>query len=85
MNITLNVSSSTAGMEAEASSYRLKFSREEFLKLVDIAKPRIIYRRGKNHIFAFDGFVMYSQECRNEDFGVPILEAAEFSNYSWST
>jgi hypothetical protein len=48
--------------ESPASSYRLKFSREEFLKLVDIAKPRVIYRRGKNHIFAFDGFVMYSQE-----------------------
>ena len=29
--------------EAHASGYRLKFDREEFLQLVDIAKPRIIY------------------------------------------
>ena len=81
----MNGSASTTGMEAEASSYRLKFSRKEFLKLVEIAKPHIIYRRGKNHLFAFDGFVMYSQECKNEDFGVTILDTLEFSNYSWAT
>jgi hypothetical protein len=69
----------------QASGYRLKFNREEFLKLVEIAKPRIIYRRGKNHIFAFDGFVMYSQRCSDEDFTAPIIPAIEFSNYSWET
>ena len=74
-----------AGSENPASSYRLKFSREEFLKLVDIAKPRVIYRRGKNHLFAFDGFVMYSQDCRDEDFRAKIIDAIEFSNYSWAT
>jgi len=66
-------------------SYRLKFRREEFLQLVEIAKPRVVYRCGKNHLFAFDGFVMYSQECRDEDFRVKILDSIEFSNYSWST
>ncbi|MCX6647883.1 MAG: hypothetical protein NTV61_00610 [Candidatus Bathyarchaeota archaeon] len=74
-----------AGSESQASSYRLKFSREEFLKLVDIAKPRVIYRRGKNHLFSFDGFVMYSQDCRDEDFRAKIIDAIEFSNYSWAT
>ena len=71
--------------ESLASSYRLKFDRDEFLKLVDIARPRIIYKRGKNHIFAYDGFVMYSQECKDEDFGVTIIDSIEFSNYTWST
>jgi hypothetical protein len=33
----------------DASSYRVKFSREQFLDLVDIAKPKIIYR-GKRRI-----------------------------------
>jgi hypothetical protein len=71
--------------EAHASGYRLKFDREEFLQLVEIAKPRIIYRRGKNHLFAYDGFVMYSQKCSDEDFKAKILHAIEFSNYSWET
>jgi len=35
-----------------ASSYRVKFRREEFLELVDIAKPRIIYQRGRMHFLA---------------------------------
>jgi len=67
------------------SSYRVKFRRGEFLELVGIAEPGIIYRRGKNHFFAFDGFVMYSQECVDGDFSQKILEAIEFSNYSWQT
>jgi len=71
--------------ESHASGYRLKFDRDEFLKLVNIAKPRIIYRRGKNHLFAFDGFVMYSQRCRDEDFTATIIDTIEFSNYSWET
>ena len=67
------------------SSYRVKFRRKEFLELVDIAKPKIIYRRGKNHFFAFDGFAMYSQECNDGDFSQKILNTIEFSNSSWQT
>ena len=74
-----------ASTENAASGYRLKFRREEFLRLVDIAKPRIIYRRGKNHIFAFEGFVMYSQDCRDSDFSAMIIDTLEFSNWSWAT
>ncbi len=79
---------STGAAAAEAthsSSYRLKFRRAEFLRLVDIAMPKIIYRRGKNHIFAFDGFVVYSQECSDQDFRAQVIEAIEFSNYQWQT
>ena len=43
------------------SSYRVKFHRNEFLQLVDIAKPKIIYRRKKNHFFAYDSFLIDSQ------------------------
>ena len=74
-----------AAAAAHTSSYRVKFKRREFLELVEIAKPRIIYRRGKNHFFAFDGFVMYSQECEDGDFRQKILESMEFSNTSWQT
>jgi hypothetical protein len=77
-----------AAAAAHSSSYRLKFQKKEFLELVDIAKPDIIYKRGKNHIFAFDGFVMYSQECEDEDLVVKhahVIETIEFSNSTWQT
>ena len=66
------------------SSYRVKFRGEEFLELVKIAKPKILYHRGRMHFFAFDGFVMYTFECQDCDFKQQILHAIEFSNQAWS-
>jgi len=66
------------------SSYRVKFRRKEFLELVDVAKPRIIYHRKRMHFFAFEGFVMYTFECDDGDFSQKVMEAIEFSNYQWS-
>ena len=67
-----------------SSSYRVKFRRKEFLELVEIAQPNIIYHRRRMHFFAFDGFVMYSFEFDDRDFSQRIIEAIEFSNYQWS-
>ena len=67
------------------SSYRVKLERAEFLELVDIARPRIIYHRRKYHFFAFDGFVIYTAECQNSDFSARVIEAVELSNEPWST
>jgi len=75
--------SSTAS-SARASSYRVKFKREEFLELVQIASPQIIYQRGRMHFFAYDGFVMYTFQCEDNDFSQKVLHAVEFSNYTWS-
>ena len=66
------------------SSYRVKFERKEFLELVEIAKPRMIYRVRRIHFFAYDGFVMYSFKCEDRDFSQPVMHAIEFSNVSWS-
>ena len=66
------------------SSYRVKFKRKEFLELVEIAQPRIIYHRGRMHFFAFDGFVMYTFECKESDFKQNVLDAIEFSNTAWN-
>ena len=66
------------------SSYRVKFKRKEFLELVEIAKPEIIYQRGRMHFFAFDGFVMYTFECEDSDLKQKVLHAIEFSNQAWS-
>ena len=77
--------STTAAIAAmHTSSYRVKFRRKEFLELVEIAKPKIIYQTGRMHFFAFDGFVMYSFECKNVDFKQKVLHAIEFSNQAWS-
>ena len=72
-----------AAAAMHASSYRVKFLRREFLELVDVAKPRIIYHRRRMHFFAFDGFVMYTFECDNSDFKQKILDTIEFTNESW--
>ena len=70
----------TAAAAQNASSYRVKLRRNEFLRLVEIANPRIIYHRRRMHFFAFDGFVMYAFECDDNDFNQPIIEAVEFSD-----
>ena len=66
-----------------ASSYRVKFRRKEFLELVEMAQPRIIYHRGRMYFFAYDGFVMYTFECEDSDFK-KVIDAVEFSNYQWA-
>lgn len=73
-----------AAASITASSYRVKFRREEFLELVEIAKPSIIYQSGRMHFFAYDGFVMYTFQCKDEDFSQKVMKAIEFSNYQWS-
>jgi hypothetical protein len=66
------------------SSYRVKFRRREFLELVEIAEPKIIYQTGRMHFFAHDGFAMYTFECKDSDFKQKVLHAIEFSNQAWS-
>lgn len=72
-----------AAATSEASAYRVKFDREHFLELVAIAKPRLIYRRKNMYFFAYDGFVMYCDQCQASDFTAKILDAIEFSNVQW--
>jgi hypothetical protein len=69
---------------SEAGAYRVKFDRTKFLELVGIARPRIIYRRKNMYFFAYDSFVMYSDQCEASDFNQKILDAIEFSNEPWS-
>ena len=67
------------------SSYRVKFRRRQFLEMVDIAQPKIVYRVKKIHFFAYDGFVMYTFECNQEDLlNRTVIQAILFSNTQWS-
>jgi ABC-type multidrug transport system ATPase subunit len=72
------------GMLAESPGLYEKLSGYEFLRLVEIANPGIIYHSGRMHFFAFDGFVMYTFDCDDVDFSQPVIDAIEFSNYMWS-
>lgn len=74
----------TTASSASAGSYRVKFRREEFLELVGIAGPKIIYHTGRMHFFAFEGFVLYTFQCKDGDFSQRVIRAIEFSSYPWS-
>ena len=75
----------TAAAAINTSSYRVKFLREEFLKLVEIASPDIIYKVNRIFFFSYDGFVMYTFKCRDEDFfNQNVIEGIEFSNQQWA-
>ncbi len=73
-----------AAAAAHTSSYRVKFKRSEFLELVQIAQPKIIYHVRRMHFFAYDGFVMYTFECDTNEFSHKVMQAIEFSNMGWS-
>lgn len=81
---TAGATTAAAIAAQHASSYRVKFKRQQFLELIEIAKPKIIYQTGRMHFFAFDGFVMYTFECEDSDFNQKILHAIEFSNQAWN-
>jgi len=81
----VTAATSAAAIAAQhTSSYRVKFRKEAFLELVELAKPEIIYHVRRMHFFAYDGFVMYTFECNSRDFSQKVIEAIEFSNYAWS-
>ncbi|MBD3406092.1 MAG: hypothetical protein GF411_08210 [Candidatus Lokiarchaeota archaeon] len=78
---------STAAATMHTSSYRVKFKKREFLELVEIARPDVIYHVGRIHFFAYDGFVMYTFEGETDYFrqkGITVIEAIEFSNTQWA-
>ena len=76
----------SAGADAnhQTSSYRVKFRRDEFLEIVQIAQPDIIFHVRRMHFFVFKGFVVYTFECSSEDFSQKVVDAIEFSNTPWS-
>ena len=73
-----------AAAAMHTSSYRVKFRKNEFMDLVQMAQPSVIYHVRRMHFFAYDGFVMYTLECESEDFSIKVMHAIEFSNLQWS-
>jgi hypothetical protein len=57
------------------------FGRIEFLEIVHVEKPRIIYRSDTKHFFFLAGLAVSTGECKDSDFGsehllLPWLHAA---------
>ena len=80
-------STASSNPPSYASSYRVKFKREEFINLVKFSKPELIFHVKRMYFFAFQGFVVYSLECDESDFidqHITILESIEFSNRPWN-
>jgi hypothetical protein len=84
--VKINMAATAAIVAATqiASSYRVKFTRSEFLELVKVVQPKLIYHVRRMHFFAYEGFVMYTFDCQDNDFTQRILNAIEFSNQPWS-
>ena len=81
----MSYTNSTAATTMHTSSYRVKLRRDEFLRLVEIASPDRIYKVKRIFFFAYDGFVMYTFGCKNEDFlNQVIIQGIEFSNQQWA-
>ena len=67
------------------SGYRLKFRKDEFLYLIKLADPKLIYKVSDFYYFNYDGFTMYSEDISEVDLeGYVILSAIEFSSHAWS-
>lgn len=81
------MSQGTAGSSSsppDASGYRIKFDRERFIEMVEIANPARIYKIKNFYYFAFDGFVMYTDKCGDNEFVLrKVIHAIEFSNSAW--
>jgi hypothetical protein len=59
-----------------------EFGRVEFLEIVQVEKPRIIYTSGTKHFFFLAGLAVSTQECDHSDFGsehilLPWLSTSE--------
>jgi hypothetical protein len=61
-----------------------KILTDKLLELIQIVNPKIIYRRRNRYFFAYDGFMMYCDQCTEHNFSMQILDATEFSNVEGS-
>jgi hypothetical protein len=45
------------------------FGKIEFLEIIHVEKPRIIYKSGTKHFFFLAGLAVSTEECSDSDFG----------------
>jgi hypothetical protein len=49
------------------------FGRIEFLEIVHVEKPTIIYKSGTKHFFFLAGLAVSTKDCSDSDFGLEHL------------
>jgi hypothetical protein len=47
----------------------VEFGRVEFLEIVHVENPRILYKSLGRHFFFLAGLAVCTSECRDDDFG----------------
>ena len=47
----------------------VEFGRVEFLEIVHVENPRILYKSSGRHFFFVAGLAVCTSECRDDDFG----------------
>ena len=47
----------------------VEFGRVEFLEIVHVENPRILYKGSGRHFFFLAGLAVCTSECRDDDFG----------------
>jgi hypothetical protein len=50
------------------SSGSVDFGRIEFLEIINVERPRIIYRSQEKHFFFLAGLAVRTSECTDSDF-----------------
>ena len=70
--------------QPKTGGYRIKFNRDEFLRVLSVANPKRLYAVRDVIYFSFDGFVMYCDQLSDEDLmRYDVIQAIEFSNVPW--
>jgi len=47
----------------------VEFGRAEFLEIVHVENPRILYKSSGRHFFFLAGLAVCTSECHDDDFG----------------
>lgn len=55
--------------QAQGNISEAGFRRIEFLEIVHVERPKIIYASGAKHFFFLAGLAVSTKECTDSDFG----------------
>ena len=56
-------------VEGHRNRSSVDFGRIEFLEIVHVERPRVIYRNREKYFFFLAGLVVCTSDCTDEDFG----------------
>ena len=69
MEIACRMDEEDMGQAIHDPRSSVEFGRVEFLEIVHVENPRILYKSLGRHFFFLAGLAVSTSECRDEDFG----------------